>query len=33
MLGDTGASLIGGMIGILLVTTLSTPGPVWRSPA
>jgi UDP-GlcNAc:undecaprenyl-phosphate GlcNAc-1-phosphate transferase len=26
MLGDTGASLIGGMIGVLLVTTLSTPG-------
>jgi UDP-GlcNAc:undecaprenyl-phosphate GlcNAc-1-phosphate transferase len=26
MLGDTGASLIGGMIGILLVTTLSAPG-------
>jgi hypothetical protein len=26
MLGDTGASLIGGMIGILLVTTLSTAG-------
>jgi UDP-GlcNAc:undecaprenyl-phosphate/decaprenyl-phosphate GlcNAc-1-phosphate transferase len=26
MLGDTGASLIGGMIGVLLVTTLSVPG-------
>jgi UDP-GlcNAc:undecaprenyl-phosphate/decaprenyl-phosphate GlcNAc-1-phosphate transferase len=26
MLGDTGASLVGGMIGILLVTTLSGPG-------
>jgi UDP-GlcNAc:undecaprenyl-phosphate GlcNAc-1-phosphate transferase len=26
MLGDAGASLIGGMIGILLVTTLSMPG-------
>jgi UDP-GlcNAc:undecaprenyl-phosphate/decaprenyl-phosphate GlcNAc-1-phosphate transferase len=26
MLGDTGASLIGGMIGVLLVTTLSAPG-------
>jgi len=26
MLGDTGASLIGGMIGVLLVTTLSPPG-------
>jgi UDP-GlcNAc:undecaprenyl-phosphate/decaprenyl-phosphate GlcNAc-1-phosphate transferase len=26
MLGDTGASLIGGMIGILLATTLSGPG-------
>jgi UDP-GlcNAc:undecaprenyl-phosphate GlcNAc-1-phosphate transferase len=26
MLGDTGASLIGGMIGVLLVTTLGTPG-------
>jgi UDP-N-acetylmuramyl pentapeptide phosphotransferase/UDP-N-acetylglucosamine-1-phosphate transferase len=26
MLGDTGASLIGGMIGVLLVTTLSPLG-------
>jgi hypothetical protein len=26
MLGDTGASLIGGMIGVLLVTTLWVPG-------
>ena len=26
MLGDAGASLIGGMIGILLVTTLPMPG-------
>jgi UDP-GlcNAc:undecaprenyl-phosphate GlcNAc-1-phosphate transferase len=26
MLGDTGASLIGGMIGVLLATTLSAPG-------
>jgi UDP-GlcNAc:undecaprenyl-phosphate/decaprenyl-phosphate GlcNAc-1-phosphate transferase len=26
MLGDTGASMIGGMIGVLLVTTLSAPG-------
>jgi UDP-GlcNAc:undecaprenyl-phosphate GlcNAc-1-phosphate transferase len=26
MLGDTGASLIGGMIGVLLVTSLSAPG-------
>jgi UDP-GlcNAc:undecaprenyl-phosphate/decaprenyl-phosphate GlcNAc-1-phosphate transferase len=28
MLGDTGASLIGGMIGVLLVTTLSAAGIV-----
>jgi UDP-GlcNAc:undecaprenyl-phosphate GlcNAc-1-phosphate transferase len=26
MLGDTGASLIGGMIGVLLVTTMAAPG-------
>ena len=26
MLGDTGASLIGGMIGVLLVTSLSAAG-------
>jgi UDP-GlcNAc:undecaprenyl-phosphate GlcNAc-1-phosphate transferase len=26
MLGDTGASLIGGMIGVLILTTLSPPG-------
>jgi UDP-GlcNAc:undecaprenyl-phosphate/decaprenyl-phosphate GlcNAc-1-phosphate transferase len=26
MLGDTGASLLGGMVGVLLVTTLSVPG-------
>ena len=33
MLGDTGASLIGGMIGVLLVTTLSPPGTLAaRSP-
>ena len=28
MWGDTGASLIGGMIGVLLVTTLALPGTV-----
>jgi UDP-GlcNAc:undecaprenyl-phosphate GlcNAc-1-phosphate transferase len=32
MLGDSGASLIGGMVGVLLVTTLSVPG-LWLALA